>query len=231
MTHKFTRKYIIAFLFVLLTHAWALAEQNGIGVSLVSYTIENGDSINLGYTITINAQVTNFDSVPFEGLLNFGLRNTHENLTSTGVFQRPVYAGRNISLNPHETVPAVFGVHISPQYFTPGPDVVVVWPICSQQVGDSIVINFKILDPATAINDEQADIVSYAIIGNKIILESASQYNPIKQVRLYNMLGQQLLNQRYAGINEIQLPELPKGIYLCELIGSNNTRKVIRFYH
>src|SRR5580698_8191316 len=111
-------------LFLFAWFVWALpnkvnAQNSNLGIALIGYTL---DTVNLGYTLTMNAEVTNLDSTPFSGSINFGLRSNNGVITNGSVFDKPPYSGDSIYLGGHETVPAIFGVNISPQYFTPGPD-------------------------------------------------------------------------------------------------------------
>ena len=66
---------------------------------------------------------------------------------------------------------------------------------------------------------------------DKIELVNLSNGLNFKQVRIYGMNGQQLLNARSNNLTEINLPNLPAGVYNCELITGDNSRKIIRFVH
>ena len=164
----------------------AVASNFGIALSKINYTF---DTVGFGYTITVNAQLTNYDSVPFSGPMDFGLRTDHYNLTTSSLYGKPPYSGNQISLYPYEVVPAIFSIHIEPQYFSPGPDVVVVWPIANSPYIDSILINIIVQNPS-GIKDDKEDLFSYIIAGNKIFLKNTNPETNIKQVRIYNLLCQ-----------------------------------------
>ena len=229
MIKKFTHRTAVAFLFILLS-CWACRAATGVGVTLLTYTIDSGNTAGDGFIITISAQVTNFDSTIFYDTINFGLRCDNQVLTSAGIFGQPRYSGDKIYLHGHESVPAVFNVHIEHQYFAPGPAVVVVWPICNQPIGDSIVINFTVTDP-TGVITEKDDAFSYVVLSNRILFKNLDAKTNFKQVRIYNLLGQQVCELQSGAVTEIPLPVMPKGIYLCELLTTDNTRKVIKFLH
>jgi hypothetical protein len=217
--------------FILLTSIPAARAADGgrIGVVLLDYTLDT-TNVELGYTLTLYAQVTNYDTVTFRGLINFGLHNNHENLTSNDVFKKPPYSGDTIILGPGETVPAIFSVNVSPQYFAPGPDVVVVWPICSQPIQDSIIISLRVVDPS-AISGPGGSSFSYAVLGDRILLKSLNVQTIFKQVRIYNTIGQLMLENHSDFITEVPLPELAQGIYLCEFTDARGRRTTFRFYH
>lgn len=200
----------------------------GVGVTLISYTF---DTVGYNYTITINARVSNYDSLPFTGIIDFGLHNNTHILTGESLFNKPPYCTPNsISLYPYETVPAVFSIDIDPQFFSPGPDVVVVWPICTKPIIDSIVIDIYVQTPS-GIEDDKEELFGFFIMNNKLFLKNYGAQTNFKQVRIYNLLGQQVSEFHFEFITEVPLPNLPKGLYLCELITGDNKRKVIRFFY
>ena len=223
-----TIKIFICSVFLLTAGISLRAADNGVGVALISYTLDSVNQVNLGYTLTIYAEVTNFDSLPFNGVINFGLHNNEQALTSSGIFNEPPYSGDTISLGGHETVPAVFSVNINTPYFRPGPDVVVVWPICSQPIADSILIHLDIIDP-NGVKDEREIPLTYAVVNNTILLKSLDSKINFQQVRIYNTIGQKLCETQSAFISSVPLPALPRGIYFCELITSDGRRTTIKF--
>ncbi len=229
MTAKQTLK-IVFFLLLLLPAALATnAAGNGLGVTLVNYTLDTvNNDVSLGYTITINAEVTNFDSLPFMGVINFGLHNNTEILSNTGLFDKPPYSGDTVSLGGHETVPAIFSVTINQPYFKPGPDVVVVWPICSQLISDSIIIPINVVDPSGISNEKEIPF-SYAVVNNNILIKTTDAKINFKQVRIYNDLGQKLLEITSDFITDIPLPQLPLGIYFCQLSTADGRNAAVKF--
>lgn len=226
MMKRFHQKILIGVFFCLLLSAQQI-QAAGVGVTLISYTF---DTVGLGYTITVNANVTNYDSLIFTGNLDFGLRNNQQTLSNTGVFNKPPYSSQQITLYPNETVPAIFSIDIDPQYFAPGPDVVVVWPICSQPIADSVVIDIYIESPS-AIASGPNDLFSWILLNDYVFLKNLAPDINVQQVRLFNLLGQQIYTYHSQFITEMQLPATPKGVYLCEFITSDNRRQVIRFFH
>jgi hypothetical protein len=229
MVRSFTNGIRICF-FIILFSVWlhAGAENQGIGVTLVNYTVDSDNSVDVGYTITINAEVTNYDTTAFSGVISFGLRSSSEVLTNAGIFGQPPYSGDVVKLGGGETVPAIFSVNVNYQYFAPGPDVVVVWPICNQPIADSIVINVTVLDPS-GINQLYAGIFTYTVLSDEILLK-APDIN-FQQVRIFDVVGQEVyqLNDNY--ISRVSLPALPRGIYICKLLASDGKQETFKFFH
>ncbi len=222
---------LFAFLLLSIGCTQQVAASSGIAVTLLGYTIDSTLNVNLGYTLTISTQVTNTDSAnSFTGQLDFGLRSATQTLTTTNIFNKPPYSNNTIVLAPHESVPAIFSVHITPQYFVPGPDVVVVWPISTSPITDSVRIPLNILNPS-GLQEEKKDLFTYIVTEKKILLQNLSSQTNFKQVRIYNLMGQPISYLTSDFITEIPVPDLPRGIYICELITSTNARRVIKFFH
>ncbi|MFN8323390.1 MAG: T9SS type A sorting domain-containing protein [Chitinophagales bacterium] len=223
--------YVLAVLLVCCGAAFSKVSASGIAVKLLSYQLDSTLNVNLGYTLTISAEVQNIDTQQsFSGLLDFGLRNNQQTLSQTGIFNKPPYSTNIITLGPGEIVPAVFSIDIDQPYFSTGPDVVVVWPISNSPIADSIRILLNILDPSGIAGEKELN-VSYLIMPDRIMLLNTMPQTTLKQVRIYSIVGQQLSFIQSASLNEIPLPEMPHGIYLCEMTGTDNKRKVIRFFH
>jgi hypothetical protein len=226
-----TIKILLCSLFLLTATLFTRGAGNGsgVGVTLISYSLDT-DVVNLGYTITISAQVTNFDSVPFNGPINFGLRNLHDTLTDAGVFGQPPYSGDVISLGANQTVPAIFTVNVNLPYFDPGPNVIVVWPICMRRIADSVLINIVVADPdPSSLKSLNAVPLTYAVVNNTILLKSTDATINFKQVRIYDVIGQKVAEVNSSYIATVQLPQLPHGIYLCQLVTADGRRTTIKF--
>lgn len=202
----------------------------GISVTFLDYRLSATQNVNLGYTLTISAEVKNNDSTAFSGFLDFGLRNDNTDLSGESIFNKPPYSGRQIMLAPGEVVPAIFSVDINTPFFTPGPDVVVVWPISSAGIDDSILVHLLIETP-NSVNEKKYDDFSYTVLNDHILLHYHSSYLTFKQVRILNIIGQPIAQFHANLAAEIPLPPIPKGIYLCEMLTTDNKYRVIKFFH
>jgi hypothetical protein len=225
MIRKFTRSSLLFACCLVVFTGYCNAQSSNISIALIGYTI---DTVNLGYTLTMNAEVTNQDSVPFTGRINFGLRSNNDIITNSTVFDQPPYSGDSIYLNGHETVPAVFGVNINPQYFTPGPDVVVVWPICTAPNVDSIVLHIFVQDPS-GINGPAAGLFAYHIQADKILFSNGQANTVFEQVRIFDVAGRQVIAQNGTNITEVPIGRLLQGVYVCQLICGNGLKINFKF--
>lgn len=221
---------LTCFLYIFTLCCWIVpfgvsAQTGNLGVSVIGYYL---DTVNLGYTLNINAEVTNHDSTPFAGSLNFALSNQNGIITNTSVFDKPPYSGDSIYLGGHQTVPAIFGVNINPQYFTPGPDVVVVWPICTAPVSDSIILSIYVRDPS-GINDPGNNSVSYVVTHDKIMFTGTSATLQLEQVRIYDGLGKLAVSVNEVNIREVPTGQLSRGIYLCQFMTNEGVKGSFKF--
>jgi hypothetical protein len=218
------------FSILLLFGCCNLNAQQGIGVTLINYTVQNDTTVPLGYTITINAEIRNFDSTQFSGNIDFGLRNNSQVLSFTNTFNKPPYSGNQITLSPLEVIPAIFSVDIDPQYYAPGPDVVVVWPICNQPIADSILIPLNIEGPSDLLDDKSIQF-SYTVSSNDLVLFNVPSETTFKQVRILNILGGVELTLENPNISLIPLGNLTRGLLFCEFVTTDEKRRVIKFIH
>lgn len=225
-----TLHLFFAVLLLIVAGSQLSVARSGIAVTLLDYRLDTTQNISLGYTLTISAEVKNTDTVLFAGNLDFGLRNNSDTLSSFDLFNKPPYSGNQIMLNPGEVVPAVFSIDIDVPYFAPGPDVVVVWPISSSPVTDSILIFLNIEGPSSLKENGSVDF-SYIVLNDRILLLPESSETNFQQVRIFNILGQQEAYYSSNFLTEIPVPNLPRGIYLCEMITSDKKVRVIKFYH
>jgi hypothetical protein len=217
------------FLFLYVAAVQVSMAQSGIGVTFLDYRLDSTQNVDLGYTLTISAVVRNTDTTQsFSGFLDFGLRNRDTVLSNSSIFNKPPYSGNTLMLNPGETVPAIFSIDIKDPYFAPGPDVVVVWPISNRPVADSILINLLIQGP-NGIAKNQEPHFHYRLTHNQIdLIYSAAELN-IKQVRILNILGEQVYDIYSEVITQIPIPILPRGMYLCQIISADKKIRVIKF--
>jgi hypothetical protein len=230
MMHKTLRHLALLLLLCMVVNSSSFAAP-GISVRFIDARLDSVQHVSFGYTITVCAEVRNTDTLQsFSGFLDFGLHNGSSDLTNATVFNKPPYSGRQITLGPGEVVPAIFSIDITDSYFAPGPDVVVVWPISSSPITDSIVIDILIQTPSGIAKTEDNNF-SYAISDNRILLFYSQQDINFQQVRILNLLGQQAAYFKSDFISDIPIPNLPKGIYLCEMISADNKTRVFKFLH
>lgn len=229
MKHKHLLAGLFCSLYVLGASLISAAQPSGIAVKLLSYNITPNNVANIGYTITISAEVTNEDTVLFAGQLDFGLRNnTFDSINDPNVFNKPSYSGTQIVLNPGEVVPAIFSVEIDAQYFAPGPDVVVVWPISNKPITDSVLININVQNP-NGFNGVDEIPFAYSVQNGELWLRYDNADINFQQVRIFDLYGRLIFAVEGDLISVVNVDTLMNGIYICEVYTSDKKRKAFKF--
>jgi len=244
-------RIVFALCLLMLAGQTYATNYKGIGLTFISYSLDStncsrSDSSGGGpggpgqlLTLSISARITNFDSVPYIGPVDLGLYDsdslfihTQATLLMNGI------AGNQLNLDANEGIAVNILINI-PTMFRPGPDVVVVWPMTLRPVADSIIANIELpgirteqlSNNTTGITNTQNSSFSYIVSQDKIELVNLSAGLNFKQVRIFSMNGQLVMHENSDNITEINLPNLPVGIYNCELLSADNNRRVIRFVH
>jgi hypothetical protein len=207
-----TKKSILLLLFLILTVSITRAGNLGMGVTTFSQ-----DTLQYGDSLVIHTSVINFDSMPYYGLIDFyfelnGVRNLN-----TNIFPNPL-SGVLISLGPGDSIPLTIVVYMSPAYFKTGPDIFVVWPIAD---GDSPPNNNSThtiyIDYPLGLEDEGAPSkLKIRYQNQSILFEDESPEFPLNRVTIYNVMGQQVLDQAVNSAHSIPF-DAPVGIYLVEV--------------
>jgi hypothetical protein len=185
----------------------------------------------LGDEILVFANLQNTDTAnSFTGVVNFEIANGFQNLSGSNILSAPPYNGTQITLNPKEEIPALFTVRVDEQYFKVGPDIIVIWPMTTLPPKDSIRIPITI-HQALGIEWLTQNKPHLSVNGNQLMIQSGvTANNELKQVRIFNLTGQLLLQQSSEEKNiSIGIDELPRGLFVCELLYSNNKRNVMKF--
>lgn len=185
----------------------------------------------LGDEILVFANLQNTDSTnAFSGVVNFEVANGIQNLSNNNILSSPPYSGTQITLNPKEEIPALFTVKVDEQYFKAGPDIIVIWPITTLPPKDSIRIPITI-HQALGIEGLAQNKPHLFVSGNQLLIHTGfNANNDLKQVRIFDLSGQLLLQHSSEEKNiSIGIEEIPRGLFICELLYSNNKRNVMKF--
>jgi hypothetical protein len=210
---------------VLFSIQWAEA-QIGLRIS-TNDTFPNpfiyGNSFSFNALVKNDSSTTFNDRIGFGYSINSGAAQTNPD-SLAGVSFDTLIAGLQLG----EIISKTIVVNVDGPQFLVSPSVVVIWPIStSKQALDSLVISFTVLLPAGVADVGESNIKAY-IINNSLMVQ-AEQEIQLKQVRIYDILGREILNQRNPSA-AIPLPVMGSGIYLTEITYNNNQRKVFRFF-
>jgi hypothetical protein len=185
----------------------------------------------LGEEILVFTNLQNTDTNnTFTGVVNFEVANNLQNLSSSNILNTPPYSGTQITLGPQEEIPALFTVKVDAQFFKTGPDIIVIWPITTHPQKDTLRIPILIREPL-GFEGLLTKNTFLSVSGNQLLIHTdLNTNNTLKQVRIFDLSGQLILQQGNEEKNtSIGIDELPRGMFICELLYSNNKRNVMKF--
>lgn len=221
-----TRRYIL--LIGLLWIAKFSCSQNSLALTVVTVS---DTAPALGDEILVFANLQNTDtSKVFSGIVNFEIANTTQNLNNSNILSSPPYNGTQITLDPKEKIPALFTVKVDEQYFKAGPDIIVIWPLTTLPPTDSVRIPITI-HQTLGVEGLTKNKHYLTVSGNVLSIHNAGNANnDLKQVRIFDLSGQLLLQQNNdENNNGVNIDTLPRGMFICELLYNNNKRSVLKF--
>jgi hypothetical protein len=221
-----TRRYIL-FIGLLLAATTGYSQSS---LRLTVITVSD-TAPALGDEILVFANLQNTDtSNAFSGIVRFEVANGIQNLSNSNILSSPPYSGTQITLDPKEEIPALFTVKVDEQYFKAGPDIIVIWPMTTQPPKDSILIPI-IIHQALGVEGLTKNKHYLSVNGNQLTIHSGvTANNDLKQVRIFDLAGQLLLQQSLDENNiSLNIDILPRGMFLCELLFNNNKRNTIKF--
>jgi len=207
-------------LFIVLLFAVNSDTKAQLGFKNVSFLSQ--DTLSFGDTVYVSASLFNYGAVPFFGKVRF---STWVNSDSTQVLF-PDTASYSIPANSGTGV--FFSIPVKPPQFKAGPDVVIIWPISTSPTKDSISKTIFVRYPLHT-DDEIANSFTAYIQGTTLKLDLGDSKENAQRVRIYSLIGSVLYENTGNIPLEIPLQEKQSGIYLCEILWKNNTRKVVRF--
>jgi hypothetical protein len=207
--------------------AAGLQAQGSLGLyttSVSDNTPAMGDQLSL-FTKLINVSPTD----TFKGIVDFGLANNGGPITDLAVFGKPALAGTNITLAPLEEKNLLFTVEIVPAYFTPGSDIIIVWPVANTNIVDSARANVYI-SGTTGMEDTKANSLQVFVAANRLFVLNTDVKCQLEQLRIIDLQGRVVANYPISGTNfNAPLNELSGGVYLAEITTTTGTRRVLKF--
>ncbi len=190
-------------------------------------SIDTGQSFVINVTVTNNDTATFIDTVDFGYYANGGTLGTGSN-TGSGFS----YQVKNDTINPFDSIVKTLTAHVTNPAFLAGPSVVVIWPIAFGQniIADSLRFNITVTVPNGNSIDELGDKRIRLILINDELQLLKDDGVQLKQLRVYDVLGNEILNKLNPTSNTA-LPPMNTGLYFAEVTYNNNQRRVFRFYH
>jgi len=216
---------VIGLFFLFCCFATPLAASD-IGFGAASFS---KDTFQFGDTLFITTSIINYDTAAYYDLVDLGLIiNGVENANRNIVITNPL-SDQLLSLPPGDSISLKIELIITPSYYEVGPDIFVVWPICinGSPPHDSLTKQIYVLDP-TGISSLQAKPTRVFYYDQAIIIEDIGDDNAFKRVRIFNSVGQVLINSPWKQNGSIPFANYADGIYFLELGSASGKMEVFR---
>lgn len=211
------RKFLY-YLFI-LSFAFTTQAQTQIDLSIDPLTLQPPFRVSYGDTISYATEITNKDSNTVSGTLFIAFKGsnsvTYDSL-NLGVVQIP----------PFGTIQRSISIDVQPQFFKPGPEVVVVWPIFSGNAGNQVADFIFVKDNLSNISNITSAQTNYFVWQNT--LNSKSNISTLKQVRIFDISGQSLFNTQSENF-PIELPKLNTGIYFIQIENITGEIEIVKW--
>jgi hypothetical protein len=214
-------------LLILLTGTSALLNAAGnLGWGATTFS---KDTLFLGDTLIITTSLKNYDVQAYNDSVGFALTINSVLNVNQNIFPNP-YPVQPVSISAGDSLPASLIIVITPAYFLVGPDILVVWPKAKggTQAHDSIVKTIIVLDPTLGIDKQQKNLPLVNYRNNMLFVSSGDPETQLNRVRIFNLLGEELINAPLDEKNSIPFNKEPNGIYLAEVNYNGTQKRIIR---
>jgi len=170
------------------------------------------------------------------------------NITTGSLFADSVSLGASVNYNPNNQtsvvsslngslktiqgggqIPVSIYIIVKQQEFKTGPNIVIIWPIYKGAPTPRDSVYKRIYVIPTGIEEQIASRIYLYQQGKHILINMGTVENLVKQVRIYNILGDLMVTNSATNSPTISTENWAKGIYICEVIMNNDERKTIEF--
>ena len=187
------------------------------------------DTLTLGSQYNFQVFLHNDSSFTFNDTVLLFYRIDTVNYISpneSSGLEYPLIAADSVLAN--DSVAINITAHVTSPAFKAGPSVVVIWPIAKNHnlTFDTLIRHPFIRDLGNGVQQPDVSDLQMQVAGGTLRFLHDSNL-PLMYVRIYNSSGQMVL-QKNAPADEMQLPSLPAGVYFTE-IGYDNRRHLFRF--
>ncbi|MES2621412.1 MAG: T9SS type A sorting domain-containing protein [Bacteroidota bacterium] len=201
--------------------------QNALRIQLAD-TSTIPPSADTATTFSFYVWVINDSAFEYTGQIGFGYKIDTTVYTTSNTTSGFGYTTSTDTIPPFDTIAKSITGYVRLPAFKTGPSVVVIWPIANGAVAtDSLTFNILIGRPQ-GIEETDTERLQLWVMNSLLHIKRDAEIQ-LKQVRIYDLLGKEILNRQNPADN-IPLPQTAKGIYLAEVIYNDNQRKLFRFY-
>ncbi|MFY8184684.1 MAG: T9SS type A sorting domain-containing protein [Bacteroidia bacterium] len=195
----------------------------------------SADTIAQGNSLVYSIQITNGGpSITYTGDVTIQIYN--DSLGSGGFgniipIDSAYIQGATISAN--SSISYTDSLTVDPANFKSGINTVVIWPVASNASGfitlDTIRYNIFVLYPLANKETQSMDkIILYPNPFSSKIWFKGLAKNSIEQVRILNVLGEEIKQLRIKETSPLDLSDLQKGIYFIKLQSKDGIQIIIK---
>lgn len=215
------------FFIVFLVAANNAAAQATLGLYTVGVS---NSSPAMGQQISLSTNLVNTSTTDtFNALIDFELANENGIINDVNVFGEPPISGNVITLLPQQVMLLTFTITPQPAYFTPGPDIIIVWPISTVPTVDSARQALTILE-VTGINEPNAGFFKLGVQNEKLNIQLTAPEHSLQRVQIFSPDGRLMYGEEATGDRAtIYIGSLPKGIYVTQITTADGYIKVAKF--
>jgi hypothetical protein len=216
--------WLIIAAFIMSPHNSSAQASLGLFTSSVS-----NSSPTLNTQISIFTELLNLSATDtFRGVVNFKLANKDSIITNVNVVGMPNFAGTSITLAPQEQKAALFTVQLLPSYFSIGNDIIIVWPVAAVATPDSAKAPI-VISAETGISDIASQSVKAYVADERLMIISDDKTG-LQQVQIFDIAGRKVGEYTIdATAITISLHDLPKGIYIADILTTTGESRKIKF--
>lgn len=224
--------------FITLTFLLAIAKlsfsQTGLFVvdSTLFFSV---DTAYQGTNITYGLQLQNGSpSTTYTGNITIQIYNDS---TGTGGFGTIVPVDstyiQGATINANNSLFVSDSIFIDPSIFRSGINTVVIWPVAAESSGfttlDTTRQNILVLAPLASRKQISLDkITLFPNPFNSIIWLKGLDKNIIEQVRIFNVLGEEIMQLQIKESSTLNLNQLEKGVYFIRIEATDGKQIIIK---
>jgi hypothetical protein len=218
----------VALLFIGLQMVFssAIASNMGLGRCFLSR-----DTLQFGDTLIITSMLINHDTVAYQGTVKLVYKlNGVENIDEK-IFPNPL-SGQFINLPVGDSLPVLIHIIITPAYFLPGPDILVVWPICPDGSNPYTKLDTTIyVENPTGFSDNSISPPALKVYtaNSHVFVNNDNPAFMLNCVSIFDILGRNVKTAICKDDHlQIDMANEPDGIYPVEVTLSNGQRAVFK---
>jgi hypothetical protein len=188
------------------------------------------DTVNHNDSVFVDTWLQNTGNQNYHGTISFGFAINGVRNVNPNIFNNP-YKGQTIDISPGDSLPLQFHIVVQSQYFLAGPDIFVVWPIVNgtNRTPDTVDVSIFVRDQATGMETEQQGANLRVYCSNQLLIVTNADYtNNISNLKVFDVLGNEIISQANFNHSELPLQNYPNGIYIVQVVLHNQQLRTFK---